>query len=215
MLAQDHLQDAFDSASVQASDLFKVASLGNNLILGETMKKSLGLLAMSGIAAAVLLGAAPASADWTVDASTGTGFVGKGDVQDAFDWNDHDLQANHAGVSFALTAESTSTTTWSCYNSKNQKSQDRTHVVMASTTGELLHEARTNPQNKVTGFMLTGLAEGSSVVSEEDGPKLDSCPSGPWAFVAGSSSTTVTGGDAELSVRFADQVQVLTHSAAQ
>lgn len=181
------------------------------------MKKSLALFAMSGFAAAALFAAAPASADWSVDPSTGTGFVGKGDVQDAFGWNDHDLQANHAGVSFALSAESTSTTNWSCHNSKNQKSQDRTHVVVASTTGDLLHKARTNPQDKVTGFMLTGLAEGSSTVSEEDGPKVGSCPSGnsPWRFVEGSLVTTVTGGESALTASFAGQVQTLPHSAAE
>lgn len=150
-----------------------------------------------------------------MDTTTGTGFVGKGDVQDAFGWNDHDLQANYTDATFALNAESTSTTTWSCFNSNNRKTQDRKHVVLASTTGGLLHEARSNPQDKVTGFLLTGLAEGSSVVSETDGPKPDSCPSGPWTFGAGSSTTTVTGGESELSVRFADQVQVLTHASAE
>ncbi|MFL4473002.1 hypothetical protein ACIPVK_03270 [Paeniglutamicibacter sp. MACA_103] len=179
------------------------------------MKKSMALFAMSGFAAAALFAATPASADWSVDTSTGTGFVGKGDVHDAFGWNDHDLQANHTGVSFALNAESTSTTTWSCFNANNGKTQDRKHVVQASTTGELLHEARTNPQDKVTGFLLTGLADGASVVSETEGPKPDSCPSGPWTFVAGSSITTVTGRESGLSVRFADQVQVLTHAGAE
>lgn len=179
------------------------------------MKKSLALFAMSGFAAAALFAATPASADWSVDASTGTGFVGKGDVQDAFGWNDHDLQANHEGVSFALTAESTTTTTWSCLNSKNQQTQARWHTVTASTTGGLLHDARTNPQDKVTGFLLTGLAGGSSSVSETDGQKLNTCPGGPWSIVAGSSSTSVTGGEAELTVRFADQAQVLTHSVAE
>jgi len=179
------------------------------------MKKSMALFAMSGFAAAALFVAAPASADWTVDPSTGVGFVGKGDVQDAFGWNDHDLQANHEGVSFALNAKTTSTTTWSCFNSKNGKFQDREHVVLAGTTGELLYEARTNPQDKVTGFLLTGLADGSSSVTESDGPKLGSCPSGPWAYVEGSQDTTVTGGESELSVTFADQVQVLTHAAAE
>jgi hypothetical protein len=179
------------------------------------MKKTMALFAMSGLAAAALFVAAPASADWTVDPATGVGFVGKGDVQDAFGWNDHDLQANHEGVSFALAAKTTSTTTWSCFNPKNGKFQDREHVVRADTTGELLYEARTNPQDKVTGFLLTGLAEGSSSVTESDGPKLGSCPSGPWAYVDGSQDTTVTGGESELSVTFADQVQVLTHAAAQ
>ncbi|WP_411732241.1 hypothetical protein [Paeniglutamicibacter sp.] len=179
------------------------------------MKKSMALFAMSGIAAAVLFATTPASADWSVDASTGTGFVGKGDVQDAFGWNDRDLQANHGGVSFALTAESTSTTTWSCFNSKNQKTQDRWHTVTANTTGGLVHDARTNPQDKVTGFLLTGLAEGSTSVSETDGQNLNTCPGGPWAIVDGSSSTTVTGDESELTVRFADHSQVLTHAIAE
>lgn len=180
------------------------------------MRKSLALFAMSGIAAASLFAASPAAADWSVDPSTGTGFVGKGDVQDTFGWNDDGLQANHTGVSFALRAESTSTTTWSCFNSKNQKTQDRESVATASTTGEVLHTARTNPKGKVTGFELTGFGERSSVVSEtDDDPKPYSCPSGPWAFVADSSTTTVTGGESEFSVRHADQIQVLTHVSVE
>ncbi len=154
-------------------------------------------------------------ADWTVDSSTGVGFVGKGDVQDAFGWNDHVLQANHDGVSFALTAKTTSTTTWSCFNSKNGKFQGREHIVTADTTGELLYEARTNPQNKVTGFLLTGLAEGSSSETRSDGPKVGSCPNGPWAFVDSSLATAVAGGESELSVSFADQLQALTHTVAE
>ena len=114
-------------------------------------------------------------------------------------------------MSFALTAQTASATTWSCFNSKNGKFQDRAHVVLADTTGDLVYEARTNPQDKVSGFLLTGLAEGSSSVTESDGPKLGSCPAGPWAFVEGSQATTVTGGESALSVSFADQVQILTH----
>lgn len=43
---------------------------------------------------------ASALAAVTFDASTGTGFVGKGDVQLAFGWNNKQLQANAAGVTF-------------------------------------------------------------------------------------------------------------------
>ena len=92
------------------------------------MNKSMALFAMSGFAAATFFAATPASADWSVDTTTGPGFVGKGDVQDAFGWNDHDLQANYTDVTFALNAKSTSTTTWSCFNSNNRKTQDRKHL---------------------------------------------------------------------------------------
>ena len=41
-----------------------------------------------------------ASAGVQYDAATGKGFVGKGDVQTAFGWNNGDLQKNAAGVTF-------------------------------------------------------------------------------------------------------------------
>lgn len=55
--------------------------------------------------------AAPAGAAVTFDGSTGTGFVGKGDVQTAFGWNDAKLQARAAGVTFSTSAPATQTLT--------------------------------------------------------------------------------------------------------
>jgi hypothetical protein len=48
----------------------------------------------------------------TFDPETGTGFVGKGDVQTAFGWNNKQLQDNAGLVQFRATT--TSETTWTC-----------------------------------------------------------------------------------------------------
>lgn len=54
---------------------------------------------LGGVSAALLL-ASPLAAGVTFDPTTGTGFVGKGDVQSAFGWNNAQLQANAAGIGF-------------------------------------------------------------------------------------------------------------------
>ena len=48
--------------------------------------------------------ATTAQAAVTFDPETGTGFVGKGDVQVAFGWNNAQFQANATGLSFAYVA---------------------------------------------------------------------------------------------------------------
>lgn len=48
-----------------------------------------------------------ALASVTFDAETGTGFVGKGDVQTAFGWNNQAAQANATAVSFSFQGSTT------------------------------------------------------------------------------------------------------------
>ncbi|MEU0217673.1 hypothetical protein ABZ281_22310 [Streptomyces sp. NPDC006265] len=64
----------------------------------RTTMASTGVLAAT--AAAVLVVAGPAAASVALDPATGTGFVGKGDVQTSFAWNNKQLQTNSDGVSF-------------------------------------------------------------------------------------------------------------------
>ncbi|WP_353815177.1 hypothetical protein [Agromyces sp. SYSU T00266] len=54
------------------------------------------------LAVACSLGVVPASAAVTFDPGSGTGFVGKGDVQNAFAWNNAQFQQRAASVSFQL-----------------------------------------------------------------------------------------------------------------
>ncbi len=55
-------------------------------------------------AGALFVAAVPASATVVFDADKQTGFVGKGDVQLAFEWNNKQLQANAADGTFRYSA---------------------------------------------------------------------------------------------------------------
>ncbi len=55
----------------------------------------------------------PTFASVTFDPTTGAGFVGKGDVQTAFGWNNQALQANAADVTFSYNAVDTYSATCS------------------------------------------------------------------------------------------------------
>lgn len=57
--------------------------------------------------------AMPTFASVTFDPTTGAGFVGKGDVQTAFGWNNQALQANAADVTFSYNAVDTYSATCS------------------------------------------------------------------------------------------------------
>jgi hypothetical protein len=157
----------------------------------------------SGVAwgACIAVGAA-AYAIVTVDAN-GFGFVGKGDVQDKFGWNNQALQAcaplnqPHC-LEFRLLSVEVSETSWECVNTNNDKIQERTRTTTTTTNGIVSGVAREKKQ--VTGFNLNGFA-GIPVQSiETDGPALESCPSGPWVLVAESTQTEVVESSAGLKV---------------
>ena len=121
----------------------------------------------------------------TFDAETGQGFVGKGDVQLAFGWNNKQLQDNAGSVEFRVS--SVAETTWECYNSRNEKTQERSRT----TTTEGVIDSIARDRNQITGFSLSGYVAGASTTTA-DGPSLNSCPStaGSWAYVEGSTETT-------------------------
>jgi hypothetical protein len=146
--------------------------------------------ALSATALAAAMLATPAFAAVTFDASTGTGFVGKGDVQSAFEWNNEGLQQNAGGVSFTFSASATYNVP--CKNT-HPRNGDIFHVFVRHTSldaGVVSHVARDNPQGMVTGFNLTGFSGASS-----DNTDL-SCP-GTWqangapTLVVGSNGTSL------------------------
>lgn len=107
----------------------------------------------------------------TFDSATGTGFVGKGDVQTAFGWNNAMLQANVAGVTF--TFDSTETTTGVCEwtTSEGKKSQKTHSVTHSSTSGinsVVNYTTRNNRRGDVTGFYLTGYGKTLSSSTSDD-----------------------------------------------
>lgn len=138
------------------------------------MRKNI-LTAAAGTAfAASLALAAPATAAVTFDPATGSGFVGKGDVQLAFTLNNSQLQTQAGNVAFTSTSEKTEEVFWECTNVKNEKIQEREQTVTTSTSKVVSSVARDN-KKQVTGFNLAGygaITETSTTV----GPQKNTCP---------------------------------------
>lgn len=124
------------------------------------LKIRTAVLARGALGLAAVLACATAFAAVTFDASTGTGFVGKGDVQDAFGWNNAALQNNAEGVSFSYEA----TTTYAALctfttgeGTRGEKTHYVPHTIALDIGGEILHTARKHHQ--IDGFNLTGFGE--------------------------------------------------------
>jgi hypothetical protein len=119
------------------------------------MKKSLKtILGLSVLAAA----AVATYAAVIFDPATGLGFVGKGDVQLAFGWNNAQLQSKASGVSFTYNAFDTYDV--ECYwetitGSGKIVVHDITIPRHTGVNASVAYDART--RNQITGFNLTGL----------------------------------------------------------
>ncbi|XVV01441.1 hypothetical protein ACQPW3_29100 [Actinosynnema sp. CA-248983] len=153
----------------------------------------LATAAVSGAAlgAAVLTGVAQA---YTLDPVTGTGFVGKGEVQTPFGWNNAALQANAPGVSFTLESvrSYSAVCTWTTgEGTKGEKTHDVTHRKTSAVSSVVSYDAR--QRNQVTGFVLTGF---SSVVETGEAPVVGgACPGnaghgGTWTSVVEGASSS-------------------------
>jgi hypothetical protein len=120
-------------------------------------------------AATLLIGATamPANAAVTFDTSDGTGFVGKGDIQTAFGWNNADLQTHAPDVSFAwhevIRYDATcQVQTGNPNQPQSIRTQEISTPVVTRVHTEITNDLRL--KNQVTGFLLTGLGTPSTVV---------------------------------------------------
>lgn len=118
------------------------------------------VLTRSAFGLALALACATALAAATFDADTGPGFVGKGDVQDAFGWNNAALRNNAAGVSFSYEA----TTTYAALctfttgdGTRGEQTHYVPHTIGLAIGSSVLHTARQHHQ--IDGFDLTGFGE--------------------------------------------------------
>ncbi|HEY0868258.1 MAG TPA: hypothetical protein VGE01_12805 [Fimbriimonas sp.] len=138
------------------------------------------------------------------DPETGQGFVGKGDVQLAFGWNNADFQRNVGSVVF--TYESSSLVTGVCeWTTEGNGKESKTHQKKI-TSGSAIYgtlKADQRVRNQVTGIELTGYAanpivtEGSDTYDNKNYPMVvgGPCPGNPGN---GSVWVSVTeGGSAE------------------
>jgi hypothetical protein len=143
----------------------------------------------------------------SLDLETGTGFIGKGDVQLLFGWNNKQLQDNAENLEFRVSSEDVREYEWTCYNSHNGNTQYRSQIISNSYQGTLSSIARVNKQ--ITGFNISGYSEAAVVDSEVvSGNKINSCPASgsdnnnqnnwdlvsPGADLTNPSSYNVTGG---------------------
>ncbi|MBI2324294.1 MAG: hypothetical protein HYU87_04970 [Chloroflexi bacterium] len=156
--------------------------------------------------------AAPALATVTFDPTTGTGFVGKGDLQVPWGWNNQTLQKQAANVTFSYARSDATDYTVTCEwdTVTGGKTQTTIHHVVTNTKAvsdtvayDVSSTSRKNSQGTVTGFNLKGF--GSSIVTTSGDPVPsvgDTCPNGGGGIVtavdllASSSSGGLSASDA-------------------
>jgi hypothetical protein len=85
----------------------------------------------------------------------GVGFVGKGDVQQVFDWNNAQLQDNAASLQFRFGASNTAS--WTCAGeNKAGKIVTTQHELTTGVHSAAAFDPRKNRQGQITGFILSG-----------------------------------------------------------
>lgn len=112
-----------------------------------------------------------------IDGTTGTGFVGKGDVQYTFGWNNAQLQQNADKVRFRAASTVVTERTWVCSRTNPQGvelTQERARTTTTVVQGLLSAVGRL--RNQITGFNVLGYSGTPSVGTSSDGPALGSCP---------------------------------------
>ena len=113
---------------------------------------------------ALALAATVAFATVTYDPSTGKGFVGKGDVQLAFHFNNNQMQKNASAITFEYRTRNTYDVTceWETVTGRGKIIlHDITIPRLTKVDSSVQFEARS--QKQVSGFMLTGLGQTTTV----------------------------------------------------
>ena len=167
------------------------------------------LAAVAALGAGLLLAAAGSASAYTLDAS-GVGWVGKGEVQTAYGWNNKAMQDNVGGVTFAY--DSTATYEVVC---EFDTPGGNHHVITNTKTSGVLatvgSDARKNSSGKqgpMTGWYLTGF--GSVTSSGQAVPAVgDGCP-GNSGLGAVTSVTQTGTGDGGLYALWNGQRRLLT-----
>jgi hypothetical protein len=163
---------------------------------------------MFGALASAIVLSTPASAAVNFDSTTGTGFVGKGDVQLAFGWNNQTLQRNAAGVTF--TYNNTSTYDAVCTfttgeGTRGEQTHNITHHTSVGVNASISYAPRKNSSGlngDITGFFLTGF-NGTPTGSGDEVPVVGGpCPGNQGTDGEWTSVTQTGGGDGGLYVNY-------------
>jgi hypothetical protein len=145
------------------------------------MRRFAMIFGVSVLMLALVAGAALAA--WWVDAD-GFGFVGKGDVQLVYGWNNKQLQDNAGLVDFRISSVTETESEWSCSKQNpgqpdREIVQERSSTTVVTTQGLLTTVARDNSKGKdgpVTGFYLDGYEGSAGTTTSTKGPAPKSCP---------------------------------------
>jgi hypothetical protein len=156
------------------------------------------LFVSAAVLAVVLFAATAAFAAVVFDPESGEGFVGKGDVQLVFSWNNKQLQDNAGSVEFQAVSEVVSEVSWICTNTNNENTQERARTTTTSIEG--LVDSIARERNQITGFILEGYAGSPTESSETEGPAVNSCPSGPWTLTTPAGDPEVVSSTSTLQV---------------
>jgi hypothetical protein len=122
---------------------------------------------------------APAHAAVTLNTDSGSGFVGKGDVQSFYGWNNKALDTNASKIRFRTQVKIVTVTSWDCVTNQPNGNVRTTERVRRETTQTRNPITTVNRDKKkqVTGFTLTGGVPTTTPVGN-DGPTLETCPGG-------------------------------------
>jgi hypothetical protein len=148
------------------------------------------------VMAIVLFSAIPMFASVTFNPDNGAGFVGKGDVQTSFGWNNGQVQRNAGGVGFSYIVNQhyVAVCEWFTGPTFNRKQHDVEHKRSINVNDIVGYDPRTHKQ--IDGFILTGFGSineggqdvpvvGSACVNSDDG----TAHNGTWVSVDLISST--------------------------
>ena len=147
------------------------------------------MLLAGAVALATISTAAMASV--TFDYTSGTGFVGKGDVQLAFGWNNAAAQKNANAVTFAVNSLTSyeAVCTWTTgEGKKGEKIHNVEHKKSATVLSNVAFELKKTGQ--YTGYFLNGFG---ATTSSGDVPVVGGACQGNEGNDAVWSSVTVTG----------------------
>ncbi|AGM04761.1 hypothetical protein [Amycolatopsis keratiniphila] len=173
------------------------------------INRKIGVVAGTAAGAALLFGGIAQA--YTLDPATGTGFVGKGEVQTPFGWNNAKLQANASGVSFTYDETGTyaAVCTWvTGEGTKGEKTHNVAHATSTSVANEVTYDARVKTQ--ITGFTLKGF---STTTTTGEIPLVgEACPGNPGTNGTWT-SVTETGSTGGLYVHYGTATALLTPTA--
>ncbi len=145
-------------------------------------------------AAATALISTAAFASVSFNSSTGTGFVGKGDIQVLYGWNNAQLQSKAGGVSFAYDARDTYDVTceWDTGN-HNIVHHIVDHPTHTNITSSIAYDPRqVKGQKQITGFNLNGFG---TTTSQGNVPEVGgSCPNGNSGIITAVELVSSVGG---------------------